>query len=85
MKPWLSKKIFISEEAGVNNTSSPFYVLSVLTPNFASHSSDLLFLPSSLQLIAYSLVSVVVFVSKPTFTQQKFAYDVGLISTYSAH
>ena len=59
------KKMFVSE-IGVDNTSSPFYGQSILAPNFASRSS-------SLQLIAYSLVSVVVFVSEPTFMQQKFA------------
>ena len=70
---------------GVVNTSSLFYGQSILTFNFASRSSSPFFLSSSLQLIAYSLVSVLVFVSKPTFMQQKFAYDVGLVSTYSAH
>ena len=68
---------------GVNNTSSSFYGQSILTPNFASCSSGPFFLSSSLQLITYSLVSVPVFVSEPTFMQQKFAYDVGLVSTYS--
>ena len=69
----------------VDNTSSLFYGQSILTPNLASHSSGPFFLSSSLQLIAYSLVSVIVFVSKHTFMQQNFAYNVGLISTYSAH
>ena len=70
---------------GGNNTSSPFYGQSILMPNFASRSSGPFFLSSSLKLITYSLVSVLVFVSEPTFIQQKFAYDVGLVSTYSAH
>ena len=48
-------------------------------------SSGPFFLSSSLQLIAYSLVSVLVFVSEPTFLQQKFAYNVGLVSTYSSY
>ena len=78
------KKMFVSG-GGVDNTSSQFYGQSILTPNFASHSSSPFFLLSSLQLIAYSLVSVIMFVAKPTFMQQKFAYDVGLVSTYSAH
>ena len=69
----------------VDNTRLPFYRQSILTPNFASRSSSPFFLSSSLQLITYSLVSVVVFVSKPTFMQQKFAYNVGLVSTYSTH
>ena len=58
--------------------------------------SGLSFLSSSLQLIAYSIISLslspslslslsLVFVSLSTFTQQKFAYDVGLVSTYSVH
>ena len=68
---------------GVKNTSSPFYGQSILTPNFASRSFGPFFL-SSLQLIAYSLVFVV-FVSESTFMLQKFAYDVSLVSTYSAH
>ena len=66
---------------GVDNTSSPFYRQSILTPNFASRSSGPFFLSSSLQLITCFLV----FISEPTFMQQKFAYDVGLVSTYSAH
>ena len=70
---------------GGDNTSSLFYGKSILTSNFASCSSGQFFLSSSLQLIVYSLVSVVMFVSKPTFMQQKFAYDVGLVSTYSVH
>ena len=69
---------------GVVNSSSPFYGLSILTFNFASRSSGPFFLSSSLQLIAYSLVFLV-FVAEPTFMQQNFAYDVGLVSTYSAH
>ena len=39
----------------VDNTSSPFYGQSNLTSNFASHSSGLFFLSSSLQLITLSL------------------------------
>ena len=82
--------MFVSEASHpetniVANTSSPFYWQSILTSNFASRSSSPFFLSSSLKLTADSLVSVAVFVSKPTFTQQKFAYDVGLFSTYSAH
>ena len=50
------EKMFVSE--GGHNTSLPFYRQSILTPNFASHLSGLIFLSSSLQLIAYSLVSV---------------------------
>ena len=69
---------------GVANTSSLFYRQSILTSNFASLSSGPFFLSFSLQLIVYLLVSPV-FVSEPTFMQQKFAYDVGLVSTYSAH
>ena len=69
----------------VDYTSSPFHRQSILAPNFASCLSSPFFLSSSLQLITYSLVSVPVFVSEPTFMQQKFAYDVGLVSTYSAN
>ena len=75
--------MFVSE-VGSDNTSSPFYGQSILTPNFTSSSSGPFFLSSSLQLITYSLESVLMFVSEPTFMQQKFAYDVGLVSTYSA-
>ena len=76
--------MFISG-GGVNNTSSPFYGQSILTSNFASHSCSPFFL-SSLQLIALSPVFVsFVFVPESTFMQQKFAYNVGLVSTYSAH
>ena len=70
---------------GVDNTSSPFYGQSILTSNFASRLSSPFFLSSSLQLITYSLVFIPVFVSEPTFMQQKFASDIGLVSTYSAH
>ena len=71
---------------GVDDTSSLFYGQSILTSNFASHSSGPFFLSSSLQLITCSLVfASLVFVLEPTFMQQKFAYDVGLVSTYSAH
>ena len=76
------KTMFISG-GGVDNTSSPFYRQSFLTYNFASRSSGPFFLSSSLQLIACSLVFLML-VSEPTFMQQKFAYDVGLVSTYSA-
>ena len=75
--------MFVSE-VGVANSSLPFYGQSILTFNFASRSSGLFFLSSSLQLIAYSLVFFV-FISKPTIMQQKFAYNVGLVSTYSAY
>ena len=61
------------------------FTFTILTPIFASRSPSLFFLSSSLQLIVYSLVSVIMFVSKPTFMQQKFADDVGIVSTYSAH
>ena len=74
------KKMFVSQW-GVDNTSSPFYRQSILTSNFASCLSGPFFLSSSLQLIPCSLV----FISEPTFMQQKFAYNVGLVSTYSAH
>ena len=66
---------------GVNNTSSPFYRQIILSSNFASRSSGPFFLSSSLQLITFSLV----FISEPTFMQQKFAYNVGLVSTYCVH
>ena len=79
------KKMFVSEGGGIDNASLLFYGQSILITNFASRSSGSFFLSSSLQLITYSLVSVVVFVSEPTFMQQKFVYDVGLVSIYSAH
>ena len=70
---------------GVNNTSSPFYGQSILTSNFASHSSGPFFL-SFFSPINHLLSGVrPMFVSEPTFMQQKFAYDVGLVSTYSTH
>ena len=69
-----------SSLGGVAYTSSPFYGQSILTFNFASCSFGPFFLSSSLQLIAYSIVSLV-----SIFMQQKFAYDVGPDSTYSAH
>ena len=49
--------MFVSKR-GVDNTSLPFYRQSILTPNFASSLFGPFFLSSSLQLIAYSLVSV---------------------------
>ncbi len=69
----------------VDNTSSPFYGRSILTSHFASCTSGPYFLSSSLQLIACSLMFVShVFVSEPTFLQQKFVYEVGIVSSYSA-
>ena len=78
------KKMFISEE-GVDNTSLLFYEQSILTPNFASCSSDLflsLFFPQINRLLTGLRF---VFVCEPTFLQQNFAYNVGHVSIYSIH
>ena len=77
----LPKKMFVSECGGGDNTSSPFYGLSILTSNFASRSS----VRSVLSLFSPIDRFLPVFISEPTFMQQKFAYDVGLVSTYFAH
>ena len=77
-------KICSSLSGEVDNTSSPFYGQSILTSNFASCLSWPFFL-SSLQLIAYSLVFISCVCLRAYFYATKFAYDVGLVSTYSAH
>ena len=50
--------VFAFQQKMFDNTSLLFYRQSILTSNFASRSSSPFFLSSSLQLIAYSLVSV---------------------------
>ena len=72
--------------SGVDNTSLPFYGQSILTSNFASRSTSPFFLSSSLQLTACSLcVRLSRVCLRADFYATKFAYDVGLVSTYSAH
>ena len=66
----------------LNNLKRVDMPLNKETINFASRSSCPFFLSSSLQLITYSLVFPP---PEPTFMQQKFAYNVGLVSTYSVH
>ena len=68
-------------EGGVDNTSWLFYGQSILISNFASRSSGLFFSLFFSPINRFPLV----FVSEPTFMQQKFAYNVGPVSTYSVH
>ena len=73
------------DHCSCNILYSYFNYQSILISNFASRLFGPFFLSSSLQLITYSLVFTLMFFSEPTFMQQKFAYNVGLVSTYSAH
>ena len=79
---------------GGDNNCSSFYAQSIISFKFASCwfvRSVLSLFVSPINHLLYhlslspSLSLSLVFVSLSTLTQQKFAYDVGLVSTYSVH